>query len=55
LEAKASRAIDIHEGDAINEAALRDLVRAAVALNSGKPKPKIAATQKQRPTRRTRR
>lgn len=27
------RAIDIHEGDKINEAALKDLIRAAVALN----------------------
>ena len=27
------RAIDIHEGEKINEAALRDLIRAAVALN----------------------
>ena len=39
LEAKASRAIDIHEGDAFNEAALKDLVRAAVALNEAKSKP----------------
>ena len=36
LEAKASRAIDIHEGDRINTTALKDLVRAAVALNRGK-------------------
>jgi hypothetical protein len=35
-EAKASRAIDIHQGDRINTAALQDLVRAAVALNGGK-------------------
>ncbi len=34
LEAKATRAIDIHEGDNINEAALKDLIRAAVALNT---------------------
>jgi hypothetical protein len=33
LEAKASRAIDIREGDAIDEAGLVDLVRAAVARN----------------------
>lgn len=33
LEAKKMRAIDFHEGDKINEAALKDLVRAAVALN----------------------
>jgi len=36
LDAKASRAIDFHEGDAINEAALQAFVRAAVALNEGK-------------------
>ncbi len=35
LEAKATRAIDIHEGDAIDEPALQDLIRAAVALNAG--------------------
>ena len=34
LDAKTTRGIDIHEGDTINEAALQDLVRAAVALNS---------------------
>ncbi len=38
LEAKATRAIDIHEGDAINESTLQDLVRAAVALNVAKKK-----------------
>jgi len=36
LEAKASRAIDFAEGSRIDEAALRDLVRAAVAENAGK-------------------
>ena len=40
LDAKATRAIDIHEGDAINEAALKDLIRAAVALQTTKTKPK---------------
>ena|SRR5215208_955681 len=39
LEAKASRGIDIHEGDSLNEAALKDLVRAAAELNSIKSKP----------------
>ena len=34
LDAKATRAIDLHEGDAINEPALQDLVRAAVARNA---------------------
>jgi hypothetical protein len=40
LAAKASRAIDLRQGDVINEAAFKDLVRAAVALNQEKPKPK---------------
>jgi len=34
LEAKATRAIDFSEGDEIDEAALKDLVRAAVEHNS---------------------
>ncbi len=34
LDAKATRAIDLHKGDAINEPALQDLVRAAVVLNA---------------------
>jgi len=33
LEGNVRRAIDIHEGENINEAALKDLIRAAVALN----------------------
>jgi len=33
LEAKKTRAIDFHEDDKINEPALKDLVRAAVAHN----------------------
>jgi hypothetical protein len=33
LEAKATRAIDFAENDTVNEAALKDLIRAAVALN----------------------
>ncbi|HEV3510950.1 MAG TPA: DUF1801 domain-containing protein [Candidatus Sulfotelmatobacter sp.] len=41
LEGNVRRAIDIHEGDNIEEAALQDLIRAAVALNlQGKNKPK---------------
>jgi len=43
LEAKESRAIDLHEGDRIDEPALKDLVRAAVALNRGKPRSKKPA------------
>ncbi len=48
LEAKASRAIDIREGDRINAPALKDLVRAAVALNRGKSNQK-ASTRRTRP------
>jgi len=33
LEGKVRRAIDIHEGDKVDEAALKNLIRAAVALN----------------------
>jgi hypothetical protein len=33
LEGNLRRAIDIHEGGKINEAALKDLIRAAVQLN----------------------
>jgi hypothetical protein len=41
LEGNVRRAIDIHEGDKIDAAALKDLIRAAVALNlEGKSKPK---------------
>src|SRR5262245_29258087 len=40
LDAKATRAIDISEGDGINEAALKELIRAAVALNSTSRKSK---------------
>jgi hypothetical protein len=36
LEGNTRRAIDIHEGDAIDESALKALVRAAVALNTSK-------------------
>ena len=33
LEGNVRRAIDIHEGDKIDEAGLKDLIRAAVAVN----------------------
>jgi hypothetical protein len=33
LEGNVRRAIDIHEGESVNEAALKDLIRAAVSLN----------------------
>ena len=40
LDAKATRAIDFYEGDDVDEAALKDLIRAAVVYNlsSGKKK-----------------
>ena len=38
LEGNVRRAIDIHEGEKIDEAALKDLIRAAVALNLKSPK-----------------
>jgi hypothetical protein len=43
LEGNVRRAIDIHEGENINEAALKDLLREAVALNlrlKSSPKPR---------------
>ncbi len=43
LEGNVRRAIDIHEGEKINEPALKDLIRAAVTLNldlKAKPKAK---------------
>jgi hypothetical protein len=44
LDGNVRRAIDIHEGDKVDAAALKDLIRAAVALNrqntsKNKPKP----------------
>jgi hypothetical protein len=38
LEGNTRRAIDFHEGDKINEAALKTLIRAAVTLNKSKAK-----------------
>ena len=38
LEGNTRRAIDIHEGDNINEKALKALIRAAVALNTSRAK-----------------
>ncbi|HSZ62797.1 MAG TPA: DUF1801 domain-containing protein [Terriglobales bacterium] len=45
LDGNVRRAIDIHEGDKIDEKGLKDLIRAAVALNlkgksKGKPNPR---------------
>jgi hypothetical protein len=53
LDGNVRRAIDIHEGDKIDEAALKDLIRAAVALNldlkaKSKSKPKSPQTSSKR-------
>jgi hypothetical protein len=49
LEGNVRRAIDIHEGDKVDEAALKDLIRAAVALNlKGKSKPKPSRASSKR-------
>jgi hypothetical protein len=49
LGGNARRAIDIHDGDKVDEAALKDLIRAAVALNlkgKSKPKPRRASSKR---------
>jgi hypothetical protein len=53
LDANVRRAIDIHEGDKIDEAALKNLIRAAVTLNLKaksppelKPKPRPASSKR---------
>ena len=46
LDGNVRRAIDIHEGEKVDEGALKDLIRAAVALNlmsKGKAKPRRAS------------
>lgn len=51
LDGNVRRAIDLHEGEQLNEAALEDLVRAAVALNlesKRKPKPRNASSKRPR-------
>ena len=48
LDGNVRRAIDIHEGEKIDETALKDLIRAAVALNlkvKSKPKPRRASSK----------
>jgi hypothetical protein len=57
LEGNVRRAIDIHEGDKIDEAGLKDLIRAAVALNlkgqnkgKSKPEPRRGKSKQVRPT-----
>ena len=49
LEGHVRRAIDIHEGEQLDQTALKDLIRAAVALNlkgESKPKPRQARTRR---------
>ena len=53
LEGNVRRAIDIHQGDKVDEAALKDLIRAAVALNihtnikrKSKAKPRRASVKR---------
>jgi len=49
LDGNARRAIDIHECDKVDEGALKDLIRAAVALNlMGKSKPKARRASNKR-------
>jgi hypothetical protein len=55
LDGNVRRAIDIHEGEKIDEAAFKDLIRAAVALNfdlkaksKPKPKPKVPRASSKR-------
>ncbi|GAA0008268.1 MULTISPECIES: DUF1801 domain-containing protein [Bradyrhizobium] len=45
LDGNVRRAIDIREGEKINEKALKALIRAAVALNASKVKKKPAKTK----------
>jgi hypothetical protein len=46
LDGGARRAIDIHEGDKIDEKALKTLIRAAVALNTSKSVKGVAKSAK---------
>jgi hypothetical protein len=48
LDGNVRRAIDIHESEKVDEAALKELIRAAVALNlevKRKPKPRRASSR----------
>lgn len=48
LAGNTRRAIDLHEGDDIDEEAFTSLVRAAAALNANKAKPNRTATKGER-------
>ena len=52
LDGNVRRAIDIHEGERVNGAALKDLIRAAVALNLKGPKGKSKAKPRRASTKR---
>src|ERR1035438_8969827 len=53
LDGNVRRAIDIHEGDEVDEAALKDLIRAAVALNHPtKPTPRPTRGARHPPNKR---
>ncbi len=49
LEGNTRRAIDLHEGDKINENALKALIRAAVALNMSKPAKAGSVSSRKKP------
>jgi hypothetical protein len=51
LDGNVRRAIDIHEGDKVDEAALKDLIRAAVALNLKGPTHVVVKKTKPKPRR----
>jgi hypothetical protein len=51
LEGNTRRAIDFREGEAIDEEALKTLVRAAVALNQSKSKKKAPAGARAKPSK----
>ena len=51
LEGNMRRAIDIREGDLINEKALKALIRAAVALNTAKKAPRPSPSSTTKPAR----
>ena len=51
LDGNVRRAIDIHEGDKVNERAFTALIRAAVALNTSKRSGPRPARARKKPTR----